>query len=115
MGLNENNNDIPYLLGRLFAILEIQINGKINTTKLFETAGTTPAYVFPMLIECSNSRVHKNKRYYELEEIVEHIMSRLSDGGFPKRLEMADRGCFQIGYFQQKNVMVKLYESINWT
>ena len=53
MELNEQTNYLPYLLGRLFAVLEgLQQSASpgINTTikdRYFNSASATPAIVFP--------------------------------------------------------------------
>ena len=54
MGLNEGNNSVPYLLGRLFAMLEwLQEAANGATTvkdRYFNAACATPAAVFPLLL-----------------------------------------------------------------
>ena len=63
MGLNESSNETPYILGRLFSVLEsIQkdANPGVNTTirdRYFNSACATPASVFPVLIKLKNWNV----------------------------------------------------------
>lgn len=89
MGLNESSNETPYILGRLFSVLEsIQkdANPGVNTTirdRYFNSACATPASVFPVLIKLKNSHIKKLEReigggskiYYEklLTELMEKL------------------------------------------
>ncbi len=63
--LNEQSTYYPYLLGRLFAMLEkIQrdANPRINATirdKYFNSACATPSTIFPLLIKLSQSHLRK--------------------------------------------------------
>lgn len=65
MALNENCNDISYVLGRMFSMLEnIQqsANPTINTTikeRYFNSACATPASVFPILLKLANTHLAK--------------------------------------------------------
>lgn len=63
--LNENTNYLPYLLGRLFSVLEnlqSAANPGINTTikdKYFTSAGATPSVVFPTLVNLAQKHLRK--------------------------------------------------------
>lgn len=63
MAVNENCNDISYVLGRLFSVLEnIQqsANPGINSTikdRYFNSACATPAAVFPVLWKLANAHL----------------------------------------------------------
>lgn len=63
MAVNENCNDISYVLGRLFSVLEnIQksANHGINSTikdRYFNSACATPAAVFPLLWKLTNAHL----------------------------------------------------------
>ena len=65
MAVNENCNDISYVLGRLFSVLEnIQksANHGINSTikdRYFNSACATPAAVFPLLWKLTNAHLGK--------------------------------------------------------
>lgn len=80
MGLNEDRNDIAYVLGRLFSVLESiqkEANPTITTTihdRYFNSACATPAVIFPVLLKLKNSHMKKLERdkggakvYYEKE------------------------------------------------
>lgn len=106
--LNEETRYAPYVLGRMFAVLEeIQeaANPGINTTirdRYFNSACCTPAVVFPVLIRLAQSHLKKldgglavymNKR-------LQTLMGML-DEAYPNRLNLNDQGIFQLGYYHQ--------------
>lgn len=65
MAVNENCNDISYVLGRLFSVLEniqLSANHGINSTikdRYFNSACATPAAVFPLLWKLTNAHLGK--------------------------------------------------------
>ena len=113
MGLNEESNDISYVLGRLFSVLEsiqADANPGIQATirdRYFNSACGTPAAVFPILIKLKNSHMKKlgrekegAKNYYE--KLFTEIMWKIdAQEGFPKRLSLEEQGKFAIGYYHQ--------------
>lgn len=113
MGLNEESNDIAYVLGRLFSVLEsiqADANPGIQATirdRYFNSACGTPASVFPILIKLKNSHMKKigrekegTKKYYE--KLFADIMWRIDEQeGFPKRLSLEEQGKFALGYYHQ--------------
>jgi len=106
MSLDTERRETAYLLGRLFAVLEkTQQDAEpgINTTirdSYFSAAATTPASVFPRLLQLSQHHIKKSKYGYvsekRMEEIMEHIES------FPSHMDLQDQGLFAIAYYQQK-------------
>ena len=109
VSLNKETENKAYNLGRLFAVLEnIQknVNPNINATirdKFFGSASATPSAIFPHLIELSQKHLRKmetGKRIYNEKQIGE-IMEKISDTGFPRTLNMQERGVFQLGYYHQ--------------
>lgn len=111
VGLDENMNDIEYVLGRLFAILEhIQesANPGINATikdKYFDSACATPAKVFPILQKLSNHHLRKldikQKIYFEKQ--LTDIMGKIEMGKqpLPKYLPLEKQSIFILGYYHQ--------------
>ena len=108
MALNEESNYTPYVLGRLFSVLEeIQerANPGINATikdRYFNSACATPSAIFPMLMKLSNNhlkkldtgaRIHFNKKLSDLTEKMEML--------FPKTLSLQEQGTFILGYYHQ--------------
>ncbi len=111
MELNENTNNMPYLLGRLFEVLEHiqhETYRDINTTikdQFFVSACATPMLVFPRLLKLSNSHMRVLKRekpgmYYSLTKQLEALMGKFTES-FPKQLSIEEQGIFIIGYYHQ--------------
>jgi len=110
VALDTARRDPPYLLGRLFAVLERTqenaVEGNLNRTirdAYYGSASTTPAAIFPRLL--SLSRHHLNKiestgqritREKEVGSIVEHL------NAFPTSQGMENQGLFAIGYYHQR-------------
>ncbi|MDF7800465.1 type I-C CRISPR-associated protein Cas8c/Csd1 [Pontiellaceae bacterium B1224] len=109
MSWDPDRKDIAYLLGGLFAVLEIAQRdalGKINTTikdRFFSAASVTPASVFPRLLHLSQHHIEKAEYGYvsdrRIGEIMEHVDS------FPAHMGMQDQGLFAIAYYQKKNAI----------
>ena len=108
VSLNPDSTSVPYQLGRLFSVLEnIQsaANPGINSTikdKYFNSASATPATVFPVLINLAQKHLRKigGGLQVVLEKELGSIMGKLNDG-FPTRLNLAQQGAFQLGYYHQ--------------
>ncbi len=106
--LNEQSNYTPYVLGRLFAVLEdVQsaANSGINTTikdRYFNSACATPAVVFPTLLKLAQKHLQKlstgSSIYYNQQ--ITDLMGRL-DKPFPARMTLPEQGAFEIGYYHQ--------------
>ncbi len=116
VSLNEQNTDLPYLLGRLFAALERlqgEAQGDINTTirdKFFASASTNPSLVFSRLLKLSMHHASKAKannhgRENWVEIVKSNIMNQISS--FPKALDLEAQGLFAIGYYHQRQDFFK--------
>lgn len=115
VGLNENSNNIPYTLGREFAVLEAiqeEANPGINATikdRYFNSACATPAAIFPILFKLKNSHTRKfqDKRleiYYEkMLCSMQDKIPVLDDGktAYPRSLTLEEQGMFILGYYHQ--------------
>jgi len=112
MGLDENNENNAYLLGRLFAVLERTQSSAIKganatiTDRYFGTASTVPYSVFPRLLAGSKnhlSKIRKKMPGYavNLDKDMTAIISKLPPG-FPKHLSIESQGRFTIGYYHQR-------------
>jgi CRISPR-associated protein Csd1 len=112
MSLDTDNRNTPYLLGRLFAILEKTqrdaLGRNLNRTirdGYIASASAAPRAVFPRLLRLAQHHISKaeygdfdNKRITEvLDEIDE----------FPTQLKLEDQGQFFIGYYHQRNSFFK--------
>lgn len=108
VSLDEQNTNIGYRLGRLFATLEkIQqdANPGINATirdRFYGAASGTPVAVFANLMRLKNHHLakmeHAGRRIF-FEKLITSIMESVND--FPPHLPLADQGRFAIGYYHQ--------------
>ena len=105
--LNEETTYLPYVLGELFAVLEaVQETASGVTTikdRYFTSACTTPAIVFPRLIELANHHLRKldggTKIYYARE--LGTLMAKIGES-YPAQMNLNDQGIFQIGYYHKR-------------
>lgn len=106
--LNENATYLPYVLGRLFSVLEaIQeaANPGINTTireRYFNSACGTPAMVFPTLINLAQKHLNKlpyGQEVYYQQQLTD-LLGRIHES-YPLHLSLPDQGAFQLGYYHQ--------------
>lgn len=109
MSLNENSTNIPYTLGRLFAVYEeVQewANPGVNATvkdKYFNSAAATPAVIFPILDNLCQK--HLRKLRPGLRVCFDKQIGRLKDvlgETNPIRLSLPEQGSFILGYYHQK-------------
>lgn len=110
VGLNEETNDVAYILGRVFSVLEAiqwEASGELNSTikdRYFNSACAMPYAVFPRLIAMENNHIRKfekqkegKKLYYEA--LLTQLLWKISN--FPKRLSPEEQGRFILGYYHQ--------------
>ncbi len=113
MSLNEKATSTPYLLGRLFAVLEKaqkDANPGINATikdRYFSSACATPAAVFPTLLKLAQAHISKSDYGYISERRIAEIMEAIQKPEFPKHLSLEEQGVFIIGYYHQSNAFYK--------
>ena len=110
--LNETCTYPPYLLGRLFSVLEsiqeASVEGKLNSTikdRFFASAGTTPAPIFAQLFRLEAShmkKLHRDKPglAVALEQQKGELIAALTES-IPKHLDLEDQCTFRIGYYHQ--------------
>jgi CRISPR-associated protein Csd1 len=113
VSLDPNRTDRPYLLGRLFAVLEKAqeeaIPGANATIKdrYLSAAAATPGQVFQMLLKNSANHIAKLKkdpekkgRAFHYDIMTQEIISGFSD--YPKTMKAEEQGLFMIGYYHQR-------------
>lgn len=115
--LNEASRYQPYVLGRLFAVLEglqSAANPNINTTikdRYFNAACATPAVVFPTLLKLAQKHLQKLNEgqtvFYNRQ--IGQLIAQM-DTDFPARMTLPEQGAFAIGYYHQTQ---KRYEKKN--
>ena len=106
--LNEQSTYLPYVLGRLFSVLEAvqqSANPGINTTikdRYFNSASSTPAAVFPLLINLAQKHLAKLDgglaTYYDKK--ITELNSRITCT-LPARMSLPEQSAFQIGYYHE--------------
>lgn len=108
MSLNTERTDTPYLLGRLFALLEKAqtdaLGTNINSTikdKYLSAASATPGHVFPVLLRLAKHHLSKAEYGHALNNRIAAVMNALD--AFPARLSLPEQGDFFIGYYHQHN------------
>ncbi|MGN1068837.1 MAG: type I-C CRISPR-associated protein Cas8c/Csd1, partial [Candidatus Fimadaptatus sp.] len=95
--LNENSTYLPYVLGRLFAVLErvqADANPGINATirdKYFNSASATPAAIFPLLTKLSQSHLRKLNTGLRIthEKLITELEGRITRT-LPARLSLPE-------------------------
>lgn len=113
VSLDTERKDIPYLLGRLFAVLEKAqeeaIPGANATIKdrYLAAAAATPGQVFHMLLMNSANHIAKLRKDGEkrgraiyLDRMIQDVSCELTN--FPKTQSPENQGLFMIGYYHQR-------------
>lgn len=111
VALNEQSTRKPYVLGRLFALLEQaqeSANPNINATitdRYFDSACATPKLAFPTLLKLNRHHLAKDeKRGWRNERLIGALIGKLEveDDPYPARLSLEEQGLFILGYYHQK-------------
>ncbi len=109
MALNEESRNVPYNLGRLFAVLEHiqqEANPGINTTikdKYFNSAASAPASTFPMLVNLAQKHMRKlgsEGIRVAFQKQIQEILDKLEEE-YPARMTIPQQGSFHLGYYHQ--------------
>lgn len=113
VSLDPERTDLPYLLGRLFAVLEKAqeeaIPGANATIKdrYLGAAAATPQLVLPLLLKNSANHIAKLRKDLEkrgraiyLDRMIQDINCELTD--YPKTQNAEQQGLFMIGYYHQR-------------
>ena len=108
VSLNPDTTNAPYVLGRLFSVLEaIQntANPGLNTTikdRYFNAASATPAHVFPTLLNLGQKHLKKigGGLAVNYDKQLTELLDKLGES-FPAHLSIPEQGAFQLGYYHQ--------------
>ena len=113
MSFDPDRTDLPYLLGRLFAVFEkaqeeaIPKTNATITDRYLASAAATPAQVFSVLLKNSVNHIAKlrkdperkgRSRYFQ--GLIQDIIAGLND--YPRTLNAEAQGLFMIGYYHQR-------------
>lgn len=111
VSLNENSTNTPYLLGRLFAILEKTQRDAGNETiraRYFTSACTTPGSVFPILLRLAQHHIAKAEFGFVNDKKIEAVLNQVEK--FPSNLTLEEQGLFSLGYYHQR---VSLWQKVD--
>jgi CRISPR-associated protein Csd1 len=127
MGLDLNERDVPYLMGRLFALYEKaqveaieHLNASI-TDKYLNAAMATPRTVFPTLFQMNQKHIAKTRNYYlsgKISEVWDLLAIDASGSDapevrgddpnkyvFPATMSANAQGKFILGYYHQNKAL----------
>jgi CRISPR-associated protein Csd1 len=111
VSLDKQSTQPAYLLGRLFAVLEVAQRGalgQINSTirdRYYGAASATPATIFPVLLRNTQNHLSKLRKEkpgwaVNLEKDIQEIIDGLPEA-LPRSLGIENQGRFTIGYYHQ--------------
>jgi len=113
VALDLTRTDRPYLLGRLFAVLEKAQEDAVpgaNATikdRFLGSASANPGQVFHMLLKNSANHIGKLRKdpdkkgaAIHFEILIQEIMADFAD--FPTTMSSEEQGLFMIGYYHQR-------------
>ena len=119
--LDENNTNVGYLCGRLFATLEYLQKRSSGTetirSRYMNAASSTPTAVFSTLLNLSVHHENKLDKGTQIffQQTKDQILQLLSAQGFPTHLSLQDQGRFFVGYHHQRADFYKAKEEKNNT
>lgn len=106
--LDKVNDNIGYLCGRLFAVLD-KIQEEANhissiRERYMNAASATPSAVFATILNLSmhhSEKIDENRRIF-FEKLKQEIIEKIPANGFPSHLDFQDQGRFFVGYYHQR-------------
>lgn len=129
MALDKQNDNIAYLAGRLFAVLEqiqqASLGKGVNATirdRFYASASTRPNMVMGRLIALSNHHLSKLRKEkpglaVNLEKLLGEIFTLIPAEAptFPATFSLDEQSLFAVGYYHQKVDTYKKEETTNPT
>ena len=113
MSLDTERKDVPYLLGRLFSLLEKNqrdaLGKNINSTirdRYIASASATPRRVFPLLLRLTQHHISKSEYERSKQNDIAGVVNDIRD--FPATLTLEEQGVFFLGYYQQNTLPITL-------
>jgi len=111
MSLDEKCSNVPYRLGRLFAVLErlqevaVRPSATIRD-RFFGAASSNPVTVFQRLIRGAQPHVSKADAGPYFDKMIGEIIDGLpSANPFPATLTLQEQGLFAVGYYHQRQAL----------
>lgn len=112
--LDESNQNIAYICGRTFAVLEsVQyhaLGGNLNAgirERFFSFASTMPSTAFGRLMKLSQHHLSKIRGEnpglaVNLDKKISELMCKVKSSRFPATFSLEDQASFAIGYYHQR-------------
>jgi CRISPR-associated protein Csd1 len=108
VALNAQSENQPYVLGRLFSVLERLQEKAIGASTIreryFAGACANPGSIFPILLKLSTHHAAKldTPGFIYFEKLKTELLGRLGDETpFPFAFDLSDQGRFILGYYHQ--------------
>ncbi len=111
VALNEQSDLKPYVLGRLFSLLEqaqesaLGLKSATITDRYFDAASATPKLAFPTLLKLNRHHLSKDVDWgWRYERQIGELLTKLNaeEDPYPARLTLEEQGLFILGYYHQK-------------
>jgi CRISPR-associated protein Csd1 len=107
MSLDEGSLNVPYRLGRLFAVLERLQEAAVRPSatirdRFFGAASANPITVFPRLLRGAQPHISKASSGGYFQKLIGEIVDGLPARSFPATLTLEEQGLFAIGYYHQR-------------
>ncbi len=109
MSSDQANARTPYLLGRLFALIE-RIEGaalgeapRETSERNFADAARSPALAFPALLRATSHFATRSAEGLWLERGVGEIVARLPESELPSAFTREERRSFAVGYAHERS------------
>jgi CRISPR-associated protein Csd1 len=111
VALNEQSDLKPYVLGRLFSLLEqaqesaLGLKNATITDRYFDSASATPLLAFPTLLKLNRHHLAKDESWgWRYERQIGELLTKLEveEAPYPARLTLEEQGLFILGYYHQK-------------
>lgn len=116
MALSKNNDNITYLLGRVFAVLrqaELRMKGKSKKDFLIVDKKMSEVYQQPgFWFSRFNSQFSRGLDNYLKEEMSE-IIEKIPSSDFVKRIPLNDQFTFILGFHHERSSLEQVYEVID--
>lgn len=116
MKLNEESTYLPYVLGQVFSVLSTVQERASNVSTIrdryFSSTASTPALVFPRLIDLARKHLRKlegGARVYWEKQLGELLA--LVGETYPTQLTLQEQGVFQLGFYHREQKKYEKKES----
>ncbi len=110
VALDANNDNVGYVLGRLFAVLERcqeQAQGNLNASireRYYGAFSSTPVSVMPTLLKLNKHHLAKLNPGEKIwfDKLMGEIIGKLEANSIPAHLRLQEQSKFAVGYYHQR-------------